>query len=156
MVNDEELTTQIRTRATAWFGVVVFARLYTTVLCDFIGSIPGLDFICYTWIHGIASYLWIEIIFYGPVIWFALYQVNTDVFGDVPTEAEALRRHRRIQLIGTIAIAMVLYGVGVHVTDVIEVFSREREQITDGAVYASCTFWTKGSPTTSSSSRSFS
>ena len=59
-----------------WFTIVVFARLYTTVLCEFIARIPGLDFICYTWIHGIASYLWIEIIFYGPVIWFALYEVK--------------------------------------------------------------------------------
>ena len=34
MVNGNELTTQIRTRAVFWFAFVVFARTYTTVLCD--------------------------------------------------------------------------------------------------------------------------
>ena len=105
---------------------------------------PGLDFICYTWIHGIASYLWIEIIFYGPVIWFALYKVNTDVFGDIPTETEALRKHRRLQLISTMAIAIIIYGVGIHVTDVVEVFSREHENIADGKVYELVYFLDEG------------
>ncbi|MDA1349436.1 MAG: hypothetical protein O3A47_11335 [Chloroflexi bacterium] len=57
------------------------------------------------------------------------------MFGDVPSEPEALRRHRRAKLTSTMAIAFVLYGVGVHVTDAIEVFSREHEGITDGSVY---------------------
>ncbi|HSG01540.1 MAG TPA: hypothetical protein VLA20_10425, partial [Vicinamibacterales bacterium] len=74
-------------------------------------------------------------IFYGPVIWFSLHQVNTDVFGDVPNEPNALKKHHRLQLIGTVAIAIILYGIGVHVTDTLEVLSREREGITDGAVY---------------------
>ncbi|MCH8200436.1 MAG: hypothetical protein IIB85_00780, partial [Chloroflexi bacterium] len=89
--------TRIRTRAVFWFSVLVFARLYTAILNDFLGSILGLEFIGYTWIHGIPTYLWVEIIFYGPVIWLALYQVNTDVFGDVPTDPEALKKHRRLQ-----------------------------------------------------------
>ncbi len=127
--------TRVRTSAVFWFSVVVFARLYTAILCDFLGRILGFDFICYTWVNNIPSYLWVEIIFYGPVIWFSLHQVNTDVFGDVPTDPEALKKHRRLQLIGTVAIAIILYGVGIHVTDTLEVLSREREGITDGAVY---------------------
>jgi hypothetical protein len=140
----EERTTQIRTRATAWFAVVVFARLYTAFLVDFLGRILGFEFISYTWINGIPSYLWVEIIVYGPLIWLALHQVNADVFGDVPTEPEALRRHRRRQFIGEVAIAIVLYGVGVHVADAIEVLSREREHITDGAVYELVYFLDEG------------
>lgn len=134
-MSNQELTTQIRTPATAWFAVFVFARLYTAVLNDFLGRILGLEFISYTWIHGIPTYLWLEIIFYGPVIWLALTQVNADVFGDVPAEPAALRKHRRLQFIATFAIAILIYGIGIHVTDTIEVLSREREQITDGAVY---------------------
>lgn len=130
-----EGVSKVRTKAVFWFSVVVFARLYTAVLCDFLGRIVGLDFICYTWFNNIPSYLWVEIIFYGPVIWLALHQVNTDVFGDVPTEPEALKKHRRLQFISTAAIAIILYGVGVHVTDTLEVLSREREGITDGSVY---------------------
>src|SRR3972149_2403363 len=134
-MSNEEPTTRIRTRATAWFTVVVFARLYTAFLNDFLGRILGLDFIGHTWIHGIPTYLWIEIIFYGPLIWLSLNQVNADEFGNVPPDPGALRRHRRLQFIGTVAIAILLYGIGVHVTDAIEVLSRQREQITEGAVY---------------------
>ncbi|MDO8615274.1 MAG: hypothetical protein Q7T33_06000 [Dehalococcoidia bacterium] len=133
-MSNAQRTTQIRTRAVAWFTVFVFARLYTAVLNDFLGRILGLEFISYTWIHGIPTYLWLEIIFYGPIIWLALTQVNADVFGDVPAEPEALRKHRRLQFIATFAIAILIYGIGVHVTDTISVLS-EREQITDGAVY---------------------
>ena len=143
-MSDGDGITRIRTRAVFWFSVVVFARLYTAVLNDFLGRILGLEFIGYTWINGIPTYLWIEIIFYGPVIWLALHQVNTDVFGDLPTEPEALKRHRRRQFIGTIAIAIILYGIGVHVTDTIEVLSREREGITDGAVYDLAYFLDEG------------
>ncbi len=84
-----------------------------------LGGILGLEFIPYTWLYEIPTYLWVEIIFYGPLIWLALHQVNTDVFGDVPTEPEALKKHRRLQFIGTVSIAIILYGVGIHVTDTI-------------------------------------
>src|SRR5574341_208979 len=133
MSGDESLT-RIRTRATLWFSVFVFARLYTAVLNEFFGRILGLEFISYTWIHGIPTYLWLEITFYGPVIWLALTQVNADVFGDVPAAAAALRRHRRQQFIATFAIAILIYGIGVHVTDTISVLG-EHEGTTDGPVY---------------------
>ena len=142
-MSSQELTTWIRTPVTAWFAVFVFARLYTAVLNDFLGRILGLEFISYTWIHGIPTYLWLEIIFYGPIIWLALTQVNADVFGDVPTEREALRRHRRLQFAATFAIAILIYGIGIHVTDTLSVLS-EREQMTEGAVYELIYFLDEG------------
>jgi hypothetical protein len=135
--------TQIRTRATTWFAVSVFARLYIAVLNVFLGRILGLEFISYTWILGIPTYLWVEIIFYGPIIWLALTQVNADVFGDVPSEPEALRRHRRAQFAGTFAIAILIYGIGIHVTDTLSVLS-QREQKIDGAVYELIYFLDEG------------
>ena len=153
-MSDRDGITRIRTRAVFWFSVVVFARLYTAVLNDFLGRILGLEFIGYTWINGIPTYLWIEIIFYGPIIWLALHQVNTDVFGDLPTEPEALKKHRRRQFIGTIAIAIILYGIGVHVTDTIEVLSVSEKGSRTERCTISCTSLMKGSPITSSSSRS--
>jgi hypothetical protein len=143
-MSDSAGVTRVRTKAVFWFSVLVFARLYTAVLNDFLGKILGFEFIGYTWINGIPTYLWVEIIFYGPVIWLALYQVNTDVFGDIPTDPEALKKHRRLQFIGTAAIALILYGIGIHVTDAIEVLSREREGITDGAVYDLVYFFDEG------------
>lgn len=139
----EERTTQIRTPATAWFAVFVFARLYTAVLNDFLGRILGLEFISYTWIHRIPTYLWVEIIFYGPIIWLALTQVNADVFGDVPTEPGALRRHGRLQFAATFAIAILIYGIGIHVTDTLSVLS-EREHMTEGEVYELIYFLDEG------------
>ena len=124
---------QIRTRATVWFGVVVFAYYYKAVLCGFFGHTLGLDFLCFTWIRGISTNHWIEIVVYCPLLWLALHQVNTDVFGDVPSDAKALRRHRARQLAGDFAIALVIYGTGVHIANVIEIFARERDQL--GEVY---------------------
>jgi hypothetical protein len=127
--------TRVRTAAVAWFAVVVFGRLYTVVLCDVPDRVFGFDGLCHTSIRNIPIYLWVELVVYGPLMWFALHQVVTDVFGDVPTESVALRRHRRLEFAATAAIAMFLYGVGVHVADTIEVFSRGRMGVTDGELY---------------------
>lgn len=142
-MGNEQLLTKIRTPVTAWFAVFVFARLYTAVLNDFLGRILGLEFISFTWIHGIPTYLWLEIIFYGPVIWLALTQINADVFGDVPADPAALRKHRRLQFVATFAIAILIYGIGIHATDTISVLS-EREHDTDDAVYELAYFLDEG------------
>lgn len=124
-----------RTRMIWWFGVVVLGRLYTVLLCDIPEPLFGIDWLCRTWFHDIPSYLWVELVLYGPIMWLALHQITADVFGDVPSDPEALARHRRIEFAATAAAAIFLYGVGVHVADTIEVFSRERVGVTDGAVY---------------------
>jgi hypothetical protein len=126
---------EIRTRATIWFGVVVFAYYYKALFCGLIGHTLGFEAICFTWIRGISTNHWIEIIVYCPLLWLGLHMVNNDVFGNVPTRAEALRRHRRSYLVSEFAIALVLYGTGVHIANVIEIFSRERAGLEDGSVY---------------------
>jgi hypothetical protein len=126
---------EYRTRVTVWFGIVVFAYYYKALLCGLLGHTFGVDVICSTWFHGISTNHWIEILVYCPVLWLSMHMVNNDVFGDVPIESQALRAHRRRQLVGEIAIAMVLYGTGVHVANVIEIFSRERAGLEDGQVY---------------------
>jgi hypothetical protein len=129
--------------AVAWFSVFVFARLYTAVLNDFLGRIVGLEFISYTWIHGIPTYLWVEIIVYGPIIWLALTMVCADVFGDAPSDPQALRKHRRLQFAATFAIAILIYGIGIHATDTLSVLS-ERKGETDGEVYELIYFLDEG------------
>jgi hypothetical protein len=125
----------VRTRAVTWFAVVVFARLYTVILCDFPERVLGSDVMCDTWLRGIPIYLWVEIIAFGPIVWFALHQITTDVFGDIPTAAGPLHAHRKLRLAATVGGALFLYGVGIHTADTVEVLSRQREGITDGAVY---------------------
>ncbi len=116
-----------------WFGIVVFARLYTVLLCDVADDLIGIDWFCDTWFQNIPVYLWVELVVYGPIVWFALYQVNADVFRDPPPEPDALRRHRRRRLIGAAAAAIFLYGVGIHATDTLEVLDREQGIGPEGA-----------------------
>lgn len=124
-----------RTFVVGWFAVVVLSRLYTVVLCDIGEKLFGFEWLCHTWVHDIAVYLWFELIVFGPVMWFALYQINTDVFSGQPSDGTANNPHRRVHFAATAAAAAYFYGVGVHVADTIEVLSREREGITDGPVY---------------------
>jgi hypothetical protein len=115
-----------RTHAIGWFAVVVFAYYYKAVLVGFAGGVLGIDWLGGTMIHGISTNHWIEIIIYCPLLWLALHQVNEDVF--------AFDRGRR-RLIGDFAIAIVIYGTGVHIANVIEIYSREQQGIHDGSVY---------------------
>jgi hypothetical protein len=119
----------------AWLALVVFGRLYTVLLCDIPGRVFGLEDLCYTWLHDIPTYLWFEILVYGPLGWFALHQIKTDVFRSPAESGPVDSAHRRRELAATAAIAMWLYGVGIHAADLVEVLSREREGITEGAVY---------------------
>lgn len=136
--------TRVPTAAVAWLAVVIFGRLYTVALCDVPELVFGFDWFCGSWIRGIAPYLWVELLVYGPVTWFALHQVVADAFGDVPSEPAALRRHRRLKLAATFGVAMYLYGVGVHVADTIEVYSREGVGVTSGEVYRLVRFLDEG------------
>lgn len=136
--------TKPRVPIAAWFAIVVFARLYTVLICDIPERVFGIDELCHSWIRGIPSYLWVEIILYGPVVWFALHMVKTDVFREPSAVVTSRRVQRRVELIATTAIAMWLYGVGIHAADIIEVVSRERAQITDGTVYDVAYFLDEG------------
>ncbi len=133
-----------RTAAIAWFTVVVFAYYYKVVLCGVFGHTLGWSFVCDPYVHGITLNHWIETLVYCPLLWLGLHQVNTDVFGDVPSDPRALRTHRRRQLIGEGAIAVVLYGTGVHIANVIEINSRERQDIATGPVYDLVKFLDEG------------
>ena len=118
-----------RAHAIGWFAVVVFAYYYKAILVGFIGGVLGAEWLGGTLIHGISTNHWIEIIIYCPLLWLALHQVNENVF-DRTGGANAQRR-----LIGEFAIALVIYGTGVHIANVIEIYSREQRGIEQGDVY---------------------
>lgn len=128
-------TVERPTRVAAWFAVVVFGYYYKAVLCGFFGSMLGIESLGGTVIRGISTNHWIEIIVYCPLLWLALHQVNADVFGDRPADPGARRAHERRQLVGEFAIALVIYGTGVHIANVVEIYSREQRGIEQGAVY---------------------
>ena len=50
-----------RTRATAWFGVVVFAYYYKVAVFGFGGEVLDIETLTGTWISGIDLNHWIEI-----------------------------------------------------------------------------------------------
>jgi hypothetical protein len=131
----EQPVVRLRTNAVLWFGVVAFAYYYKAFLCGFLGNTLGIEFFCFTWIHGLSPNHWIDVIVYAPLVWFALHQVNTDVFGDIPTDANGLRHNRRLHLVGEIAIALVFYGLGIHIANVIEIYSREQAGLAEGGLY---------------------
>jgi hypothetical protein len=124
-----------RRKAVGWFAVVVFAYYYKAVLCGFFGGVLGMQSLGGTMLHGISTNHWIEIVIYCPLLWLALHQVNAAVFAvnaSDPVERRAVERRR---LVGDFAIALVIYGTGVHIANVIEIYSREQRGIEQGAVY---------------------
>lgn len=125
----------LRTNVYLWFAVVIFAYYYKAFLCGLLGNVLGIEFFCFTWFHGVSPNHWIDVLIYCPLVWFALHQVNTDVFGDIPGDGAGLRRNRRLHLIGEAAIALVIYGMGIHATNVIEIYAREQAQLAEGGLY---------------------
>ena len=121
--------------AIGWFGVVVFAYYYKAVLVGFAGGVLGIEWLGGTLIHGISTNHWIEIIVYCPLLWLALHQINENVFDVEFGSALDRRANARRRLIGDFAIALVIYGTGVHIANVIEIYSREQRGIEQGDVY---------------------
>jgi hypothetical protein len=124
-----------RAHAIGWFAVVVFAYYYKALLVGFMGGVLGIQWLGGTMINGISTNHWIEIIIYCPLLWLALHQVNRKVFGHA---------HERSRLIGDFAIALVIYGSGVHIANVIEIYSREHRGIHEGDVYELVYFLDEG------------
>jgi hypothetical protein len=135
MPQPDEIVRIRRTNVPLWLAVVCFAYYYKAIFCGLLGHQLGLRFLCFTWVHGISTNHWFEIIVYCPLLWLALHQINTDVFGILPGDPARRRRTFRHQLVGEFAIALVIYGTGIHIANVIEIFARERAGVTDGSVY---------------------
>jgi len=113
-------------RMVTWLAVVVFAYSYKLVLVELLPDALGYNGVSRTLIRGIDVNHWIEIIIYYPLVWLALHEVNENLFG-------VDRSHRR--LIGEFAIAMWVYGSGVHIANVLELYLREQRGIHQGEVY---------------------
>lgn len=116
--------------AVSWFAVAVFAYYYKAVLCGLFGDVLGFESLGNTMIRGISTNHWIEIVLYCPLLWLALHQVNRHVFAAATTPGIERRR-----LVADFAIAVVIYGSGVHIANVIELYSREQTGVSDGEVY---------------------
>jgi hypothetical protein len=137
-------TAERQRHAIGWFAVVVFAYYYKAVLCGLFGSVLGIESLGSTHIRGISTNHWIEILVYCPLLWLALHQINSSVFGEPSTGSRSGRAHERRRLISEFAIALVIYGTGVHIANVIEIYSRERQGIESGEVYELVYFLDEG------------
>jgi hypothetical protein len=124
-----------RAHAIGWFAVVVFAYYYKAVLVGFLGGVLGMEWLGGTLIRGISTNHWIEIIIYCPLLWLALHQINDNVFDLDRGPSRDRRANARRRLIGEFSVALVIYGTGVHIANVIEIYSREQRGIEQGDVY---------------------
>jgi hypothetical protein len=126
---------QVRTNVAGWFTVVVLAYYYKLVVFGFGAEVLGFSWLSTTGWAGIDLNHWIETLIYCPLVWFALHQINADVFGDPPLDPDARRRHRRRQSVGDVCNALFLYGTGIHIANVIELASRDETGASDHEVY---------------------
>ncbi len=119
---------------TAWMMLICFGYYYKAVVC---GSthLMGLRSVCFTIVHGVDLNHWFETLIYVPVIWLALYQVHRIVFARSEAELANDPRHRMKSLVGSFAIAMWLYGAGIHITNLVEIWAREHNNVSSGTVY---------------------
>jgi len=117
-----------------WLLYVCFAYHYKAIFCGLGGKILGFEWICFTSIHGISTNHWFEQLIYAPLLWYALYRIIVIVFG--PNDNEVLSNSvKRLKIIALFFLAMYIYGIGIHFTNTIEIYSREQLGITTGALY---------------------
>lgn len=126
---------QERTNVAGWFTVVVLAYYYKLVVFGLGAETLGLSWLSTTAWAGIDLNHWIETAIYCPAVWFALHQINADVFGDPPSDPDALRLHRRRRTVGDVLGALFLYGTGIHIANVVELASQDEPGAQDHDVY---------------------
>jgi len=133
-MNNKDVKDRLDRQLIWWILIICFAYHYKVIACGFLGILCGFEFICYTVIHGITSNHWFETLIYAPLMWYAVTQINETVFfptEDTVYDPKRLRRKR----IGQFFCAIYLYGMGVHITNTLEIYSREQLGIIEGPLY---------------------
>ena len=131
---NNEAATGARTALLGWFAVVCLAYYYKPVLCGGVGQGLGIRAVCESSFRGISTNHWIEIIVYSPVMWFGLHRAKAGVFARARNHRPASSVRRR-ELAADFGVALMLYGFGLHVANVIEIYSRSHGATGAGAVY---------------------
>lgn len=117
-----------------WIVYVCFAYHYKVIACGVFGKMLGYDWFCSTMIHGVTVNHWFEQLIYAPILWYALYRIIVIIFG--PDKSEILGpKVRRQKTIAFFLLAMYIYGIGIHFTNTIEIFSRTQLGISSGPLY---------------------
>ncbi len=116
----------------SWFVFICFGYQYKAILCGLLGKVIGCEALCYTVINGVDTNHWFETIFYAPLLWLALHRVNGIIFINHAADKPRSQRNR---LIGEIFAAVCFYGMGIHVANLLEIYSREIQGISSGPVY---------------------
>ncbi|MFT5167515.1 MAG: hypothetical protein ACI8P3_002753 [Saprospiraceae bacterium] len=117
-----------------WIVYICFAYHYKVIACGFFGKILGYNWFCHTMVHGVTLNHWFEQLIYAPILWYALYRIIVIIFG--PEKREVLSpKIRRQKTIAFFLLAMYIYGIGIHFTNTIEIYSRTQLGITSGLLY---------------------
>lgn len=117
-----------------WIVYVCFAYHYKVIICGFFGKTLGYDWLCHTMIHGVTTNHWFEQLIYAPMLWYALYRIIIITFG--PGIQEVISpKIRRQKAVAMFFLAMYIYGIGIHFTNTIEIYSRTSLGISSGSLY---------------------
>jgi hypothetical protein len=117
-----------------WLIYVCFAYHYKVIVCGFFGKTLGYDWLCHTMVHGVTTNHWFEQLIYAPILWYALYKIIDITFG--PLDNEVLGpKVRKLKTAAFFMLAMYIYGIGIHFTNTIEIYSRVELGIESGPLY---------------------
>lgn len=117
-----------------WLVYVCFAYHYKVIVCGLFGEVLGYDWLCHTMIHGVTSNHWFEQLIYAPILWYAFYRIISITFGPLGNEVLG-PKVRKLKTIAFFMLAMYIYGIGIHFTNTIEIYSRVELGIASGPLY---------------------
>ena len=118
-----------------WFTATCLAYYYKPLMCGGVVDSLGAGGFCDASVRGISMNQWAEIVLYCPSMWLGLHLSKRDVFEGARVHRGERHSLQRQELAADLGIALLLYGYGLHVANVIEIHSRRDARITSGSVY---------------------
>ena len=118
-----------------WFTATCLAYYYKPLMCGGVADSLGAGGFCDASVRGISMNQWAEIVLYCPSMWLGLHLSKRDVFEGARVHRGERHSLQRQELAADLGIALLLYGYGLHVANVIEIHSRRDARITSGSVY---------------------
>lgn len=131
---ENEMRSKLDRQLIWWILIVCFAYHYKVIACGFFGVVCGYSGLCGTLLHGITTNHWFETLIYCPLMWYAMNEINETVFFPEKNNTYNLSRIRA-KSVGQLLCAIYLFGMGIHITNTVEIYARVHLGIEEGALY---------------------